>query len=177
MRGTRVQLIEWAPQGGIIPADAGNTRHPLRGLRHGQDHPRGCGEHLIGQYGPIARLGSSPRMRGTQTSSTRNWLAYRIIPADAGKLLSCTLSIRCSRIIPADAGNTNCQQPGATGNPDHPRGCGEHVLASHRSSAVVGSSPRMRGTRRARAALHVRRGIIPADAGSTITDVSVTAHT
>ena len=45
MRGARIELIEWAPKCGIIPADAGSTMYDLYTVIRDQDHPRGCGEH------------------------------------------------------------------------------------------------------------------------------------
>ena len=50
---------------------------------------------------------------------------------------------------------------------DHPRGCGEHWLWAVRSILTRGSSPRMRGAHCHILDMHIARGIIPADAGST----------
>ena len=47
MRGALRAVRELRPQWGIIPADAGST-WPVE--MHGatlEDHPRGCGEHLL----------------------------------------------------------------------------------------------------------------------------------
>ena len=71
------------------------------------------------------------------------------------------------RIIPAYAGNTqhfNLQNPTRG---DHPRVCGEHLQQSVGGVETVGSSPRMRGTRRRSSGLHAVPGIIPAYAGNT----------
>ncbi len=58
---------------------------------------------------------------------------------------------------------------------DHPRGCGEHRSSHAEVKVCLGSSPRMRGAlRQVRGAQHPgrhrrdARGIIPADAGSTV---------
>ena len=72
-----------------------------------------------------------------------------------------------NRIIPADAGSTVLVDEEHPAGQDHPRGCGEHAVTMALSSAMSGSSPRMRG-----ALLDMRvdsryGGIIPADAGST----------
>ena len=71
-----------------------------------RDHPRGCGEHLIGLRQPGKRTGSSPRMRGALIEQTDYELEQRIIPADAGS-------------TPASLGPLSLGE-------DHPRGCGEH---------------------------------------------------
>ena len=53
------------------------------------------------------------------------------------------------------------------GDPDHPRGCGEHPLLLCLFGDGLGSSPRMRGAHCLSRNCRVLRGIIPADAGST----------
>ena len=50
---------------------------------------------------------------------------------------------------------------------DHPRVCGEHDGGAGDVIAAVGSSPRVRGTRKGRRGGRVRLGIIPACAGNT----------
>ena len=52
---------------------------------------------------------------------------------------------------------------------DHPRGCGEHCRWSLSWLSVWGSSPRMRGAPGSRPRGTSLPGIIPADAGSTVT--------
>ena len=97
------------------------------------------------------KMGSSPRMRGAPRSS-RN-------------------IIRCWRIIPADAGST-CRRYGAwVPSQDHPRGCGEHELKRLEHDIHEGSSPRMRGALVAPGSSRPAMGIIPADAGSTSSNV------
>ncbi len=51
------------------------------------------------------------------------------------------------RFIPAGAGNTSCCQVPRRFSPVHPRGCGEHAIASNLRQSGYGSSPRVRGTR------------------------------
>ena len=133
--------------GGIIPADAGSTSTPKWSPKRVQDHPRGCGEHLITPHEIRCRLGSSPRMRGAPTC----W------PCRTRRL----------RIIPADAGSTVASTRRSGWYTDHPRGCGEHIDHSVRHQVIEGSSPRMRGAPisiRARSSVY---RIIPADVGST----------
>ena len=93
-------------------------------------------------------MGSSPRMRGAQTRQNSNRIYQRIIPADAG-------STR----------RTTCPH---SPRPDHPRGCGEHLVCSCVDNLYYGSSPRMRGAPRLIGASMTIAGIIPADAGSTV---------
>ena len=52
---------------------------------------------------------------------------------------------------------------------DHPRGCGEHTAPSDAIGCVSGSSPRMRGALFIKTQMIHYEGIIPADAGSTVT--------
>ena len=111
-------------------------------------HPRACGEH----FAPLIRIdnagGSSPRVRGTRS------------------FISCQTSP--SRFIPARAGNTpgrGCNRPA---KPVHPRACGEHPDAPSQPLAVIGSSPRVRGTHLDRYVPVVGLRFIPARAGNTI---------
>ena len=48
----------------IIPADAGSTYDMADDGKYGEDHPRGCGEHVTALAATILYRGSSPRMRG-----------------------------------------------------------------------------------------------------------------
>ena len=147
MRGTRRWDDSRQASIGIIPAYAGNTFFLTMLVELVRDHPRVCGEHLVGQAFFGLLQGSSPRMRGT--------LGFFENPS------------RQTGIIPAYAGNTGCLIAPVRRRWDHPRVCGEHPTCFSRSSKVLGSSPRMRGTHPNRTAYHVRRGIIPAYAGNT----------
>ena len=148
MRGTLRSPIPSAGWPRIIPADAGNTALNTRPDESPEDHPRGCGEHFaIGSEDRTA-TGSSPRMRGT-------------LPENHGL-------ITMTGIIPADAGNTSAIRQSSYHAPDHPRGCGEHLLIGDTTSLDLGSSPRMRGTRVVAPSAHRAHRIIPADAGNTM---------
>ena len=94
---------------GIIPADAGSTEYALRLARSVGDHPRGCGEHATTMSAPVVVTGSSPRMRGAP-------VRWRLVGFGNG-------------IIPADAGSTTMRNAIDGSIKDHPRGCGEHLLA------------------------------------------------
>ena len=113
--------------GRIIPADAGSTSLSYSESFSLRDHPRGCGEHFIAAVSRHGGGGSSPRMRGAQHLKVR--------------------PLSLLRIIPADAGSTSAGAPGSPADPDHPRGCGEHISNSNTEKKERGSSPRMRGAR------------------------------
>ena len=112
-----------------------------------EDHPRGCGEHVMLNSLPHFWAGSSPRMRGAHRS------------------LQQTTEIR--RIIPADAGSTMRGEGLWMARKDHPRGCGEHRSPNMDKRIIAGSSPRTRGAHVIIICICNVIGIIPADAGST----------
>ena len=111
----------------FIPASAGNTQDIPELFIKLAVHPRVCGEHSTMPLMAVKMVGSSPRLRGTP-SSTRDLVKLR-------------------RFIPASAGNTAGAGVLASGNPVHPRVCGEHYEAADAAKPMIGSSPRLRGTR------------------------------
>ena len=152
MRGALgLQLADCAGAG-IIPADAGSTQKMAFDTMRNKDHPRGCGEHPGRRHGHGRATGSSPRMRGAPCGSL-----YRTCPTG---------------IIPADAGSTFFDNRKFGSPRDHPRGCGEHSVAIRTSPLLRGSSPRMRGALSSGLLKTGLSGIIPADAGSTVTSLS-----
>ena len=112
-----------------------------------RDHPRMCGEHKSKTRAMKHRAGSSPHVRGAPRKGTG-------APSDSG-------------IIPACAGSTLNRSGEGSYLRDHPRMCGEHVGAFDVGADDAGSSPHVRGARRTSSNRFVRRGIIPACAGST----------
>ena len=86
-------------------------------------------------------------MRGKLGEAVENQCAHRITPADAGKTRH---GIACE---------------GTVG--DHPRGCGENVVAVAASASSLGSPPRMRGKQDGTGIFILRGRITPADAGKT----------
>ena len=128
VRGTLRQFRDPIDVRGIIPACAGNTQSLLKMLPAIRDHPRVCGEHVYYGFSVVLGVGSSPRVRGTP-------------PA-------CGLQSGEHGIIPACAGNTAAGSAGRSGVWDHPRVCGEHTMLKNLGLPLVGSSPRVRGTRR-----------------------------
>ena len=151
MRGAHYLPRESAFATGIIPAYAGSTAWSSLAAARGMDHPRVCGEHRRRFGGSICQAGSSPRMRGAPWRGLRDHGAAGIIPAYAGS----TTSPRC-----------RCGKSG-----DHPRVCGEHSSPLNVCVLLTGSSPRMRGAPQPPNRRIRPRGIIPAYAGSTVSEV------
>ena len=156
VRGTLRQGSHLTHQSGIIPACAGNTARSHERVSANRDHPRVCGEHMWVLVTLALKRGSSPRVRGTQ--STRFFRTLQ------------------SGIIPACAGNTAWPTLGLISVRDHPRVCGEHETMDWSVVKRTGSSPRVRGTRTANTGKHRFIGIIPACAGNTLQQRSYQAQ-
>ena len=146
-RGTQHQADAERVHRRVIPACAGNTRRGRNQPPHGSGHPRVRGEHAIPVTSRVARVGSSPRARGT-------------LPAGSA-------GSRALRVIPACAGNTAVPRVSPCAWPGHPRVRGEHLKCSMSTAQRIGSSPRARGTRVRRRPGRPRRRVIPACAGNT----------
>ena len=147
MRGSPLTAIDEHEPVGIIPAHAGLTEHEQNILGQEWDHPRACGAHSRRAAMSTSQEGSSPRMRGSHN------LFFGLCP-DEG-------------IIPAHAGLTRRGQRLLQSSWDHPRACGAHSPDSRMTRTVLGSSPRMRGSRAGRKEMKFEDGIIPAHAGLT----------
>ena len=105
-----------------------------------------CGEQETIVEDKVREIGSSPRVRGTGNQRRRS-----------NKLL---------RIIPACAGNSLPRPRPARHTTDHPRVCGEQWVVFLVAYALVGSSPRVRGTGTPSSAETSPSRIIPACAGN-----------
>ena len=97
----------------------------LYALRVSGDHPRMCGEHFVAKVFDSCWLGSSPHVRGARTAVCWFGLSTGIIPACAGSTIWLTRAPNTAR--------------------DHPRMCGEHIVADTPQGAQPGSSPHVRG--------------------------------
>ncbi len=150
MRGTHSRSQACTRLFRFIPAHAGNTPRRAVLIAPPSVHPRACGEHVAAGDAATKRPGSSPRMRGT-----------RQVRDDARGH---------GRFIPAHAGNTAARRRSPRTTSVRPRACGEHQNAAMTAIAIGGSSPRMRGTRRARGEGGRGRRFIPAHAGNTCED-------
>ena len=155
-RGARLRPLGARSPGRIIPAYAGSTRHPDRGLRRSADHPRIRGEHFPGRVTFQVEGGSSPHTRGAREPAPQRGARVRIIPAYAG--------------------STSIYQLRQTSKPDHPRIRGEHLVADRDDHRASGSSPHTRGARRPRGRIARICRIIPAYAGSTARSIPSTSR-
>ena len=147
MRGTQAQQCAHRTYPRFIPAHAGNTIPQPSKPRSNPVHPRACGEHGASIASAASLNGSSPRMRGTRHS---------------GKTMDAL-----SRFIPAHAGNTRRTMLPFGRLSVHPRACGEHSPVDNTVNAIVGSSPRMRGTPLPGNPNYPCTRFIPAHAGNT----------
>ena len=147
MRGSLSSSSVWQRNHGIIPAHAGLTSREKSPCRGNGDHPRACGAHTTSQSSAKRSVGSSPRMRGSQ-SLRPFWLFFiGIIPAHAGL----TTIVSAYLLTPWD----------------HPRACGAHLVRPLEYVLFLGSSPRMRGSHHQAGHGLLQSGIIPAHAGLT----------
>ena len=145
MRGKDGCVRDAVDSRGITPAYAGK-RTPCRNtsLRY-WDHPRVCGENKLNISPVPPHQGSPPHMRGKEIWRLRWTTRKRITPAYAGK------------------SSEHTRSSGRSG--DHPRICGEKVLATSVTLSSMGSPPHMRG-KVCWGTLALRgKGITPAYAG------------
>ncbi len=117
------QVAQW-----FIPARAGNAVWGIYSNRGSAVHPRACGERTLHASSAALHAGSSPRVRGTPNTSKEALILNRFIPARAGnaRLYFCRLLQKSV----------------------HPRACGERRIMYLEGRPSIGSSPRVRGTRR-----------------------------
>ena len=99
--------------------------------------------------------GSSPQVRGAQRVAAPAAARLGLIPAGAGSTRPRRRPWRCPRA--------------------HPRRCGEHTLARVSANRPAGSSPQVRGAPRPGQAHPRPHGLIPAGAGSTISEALLPA--
>ena len=109
----------------ITPAGAGKSRREKDFTLLCRDHPRRCGEKCIRKPEQVTSLGSPPQVRGKVISDEKSDLQARITPAGAGKRQ--VRRFRCKR------------------TEDHPRRCGEKLIAAGLPKEVAGSPPQVRG--------------------------------
>ena len=147
VRGTHQAALVHGGAGRFIPPCAGNTFMIISRGGAVAVHPRVCGEHLAICAGSPVTSGSSPRVRGTRHR--------QLSPIDK------------AGFIPACAGNTPIAHVRSAAGAVHPRVCGEHTQTPSASTASIGSSPRVRGTRETVGAHVLPRRFIPACAGNT----------
>ena len=110
-------------------------------------HPRACGENWRRARRARPPAGSSPRVRGKPRVANPRGVLPRLIPAPAGK-------------------TGDDEGPGAQWGA-HPRACGENFLSWAPRTALMGSSPRVRGKPPELAPWNISRRLIPACAVKT----------
>ena len=132
---------------GLIPACAGKTERGPRRPSSRWAHPRVCGENPLERIHRMSADGSSPRVRGKQSSRGSSRTSSRLIPACAGKTSKCSQHHK--------------------NHAAHPRVCGENDGVRNSVQRVTGSSPRVRGKLLAAEEQVLGGRLIPACAGKT----------
>ena len=138
--------LEWC-RPGLIPACAGQTLHHLAPSDRSGAHPRVCGADRLNNLDRADIMGSSPRVRGRLG-------VFDAIQDELG-------------LIPACAGQTPTSRASTPTAWAHPRVCGADRYNHNADTAVMGSSPRVRGRRDAADGAPDPAGLIPACAGQT----------
>ena len=92
-------------------------------------------------------------------------------PLTRGKPLAYTEADDARGLIPAHAGKTSRPGPRRSRPGAHPRSRGENIPQKYRPSREQGSSPLTRGKPDTVKSIISRRGLIPAHAGKTLSDL------
>ena len=137
----------------FIPARAGNSTSSGCAPTSTAVHPRACGEQAEKVTDIFCQIGSSPRVRGTD----------RDAPGTRVR----------DRFIPARAGNRRARRVWTRALPVHPRACGEQAATEFFGQAKSGSSPRVRGTVRGDPLSRSLVRFIPARAGNSTNESSI----
>ena len=148
MRGKEDEGLIYQDDKGITPAYAGKRFLLMTLWLCVRDHPRVCGEKLLGAAQETNAAGSPPRMRGKAPGADGRRQLPGITPAYAGKRDRIMLTTLWRR--------------------DHPRVCGEKCADRGRPHHDQGSPPRMRGKVAFRLREFVPDGITPAYAGKSV---------
>ena len=148
VRGKAKRKLNVIVNGGITPACAGKSPAAAWPVSAAGDHPRMCGEKKRTGTAMAGDLGSPPHVRGKGTCSVRLDGVGGITPACAGKSV-----IKLQRL------NTEG---------DHPRMCGEKILLTQPTEAIMGSPPHVRGKVKGAVSGAVNKGITPACAGKSL---------
>ena len=110
----------------FIPAYAGNGRERGSDRNHRSVHPRVCRERHFDGSSSAEKIGSSPRMQGTDSDLATFSRGFRFIPAYAGNGHKLKATLESLTV--------------------HPRVCRERERSSKNKDSNAGSSPRMQGT-------------------------------
>ena len=167
-RGKRVQAVPDVRTSGLIPAHAGKTPSVEVAISFSGAHPRSRGENRLCAHRRGVALGSSPLTRGKHVQ----WVYDSVTnvgssPLTRGKpVLDARFGGELG-LIPAHAGKTVTCDSMFVGIRAHPRSRGENQYDGPVAVQAHGSSPLTRGKRAAGAALRGGPGLIPAHAGKT----------
>ena len=145
MRGKVVCVLSNHRRSRITPACAGTSQRHRGAVRSRTDHPRLCGEKVMGGAAVMKRSGSPPPVRG---KGRQKWYA------------NCR-----ARITPACAGKRKTYAATRHMDEDHPRLCGEKISPSHVFSQDSGSPPPVRGKASRGTSSSALSGITPACTG------------
>ena len=106
VRGTAGGCVIYALLPRITPACAGNSLYRMLNPLYVEDHPRVCGEQILGLIALPRYGGSPPRVRGTDSVvSEEKYKRIGSPPRVRGTVHAPFLAKSCSRITPACAGN------------------------------------------------------------------------
>ena len=131
-------------------------------------HPRACGELLSPGIMISIWSGSSPRMRGTHRTESGCNLRRRFIPAHAGNSHGRFSEDVRPSVHPRACGELFADfAQSIVADGSSPRMRGTPQASPHPIASVTGSSPRMRGTRMVRSPEASRNRFIPAHAGNS----------
>ena len=146
-RGKLTRAYEWGTSRRLIPAHAGKTVERLHEGKLERAHPRSRGENDPYTLPGVPGAGSSPLTRGKRVERGANLIHVRLIPAHAGKTMTCP--------------STSCTSRA------HPRSRGENTRSVFTCCSATGSSPLTRGKLRVVVDAVHDVGLIPAHAGKT----------
>ena len=152
----------------FIPAFAGNAAGPRKTMRPLTVHPRVCGERPDAPEAAGVNSGSSPRLREREYARDGDRLWNGSSPRLRGTLLALVKYDLAARFIPAFAGNACFRSRSGSLCPVHPRVCGERDQPAGSRSLLIGSSPRLRGTRARQQCRQYGHRFIPAFAGNAV---------
>ena len=191
LRGNPIELDKGTGAGRSIPAPAGEPASTPTTKRNGKVYPRACGGTIRARISSWARIGLSPRLRGTPPSSRNTNGRRSLSPRLRGNRAGVQLLRLAFRCIPAPAGEPGFQDGGRSLGGVYPRACGGTILPPVMDSApqvypracggtpylgpevaaVGGLSPRLRGNRAGVQLLRLAFRCIPAPAGEPDHDV------
>ena len=127
MRGKPIDAAGDLIAGRITPAHAGKTVSSSATCRQGRDHPRACGENVMGYHYTDGVDRITPAHAGKTVSCNISYgAACGSPPRMRGKRINTRRSTAHCRITPAHAGKTGAGGGSASIDTDHPRACGEN---------------------------------------------------